>query len=49
MQYPVVADLTKGTSVEVVENDHGWLRIESKKGNKPGYIDASFARPAEVQ
>jgi N-acetylmuramoyl-L-alanine amidase len=49
LQYPVVTDLTKGTRIEVVENDQGWLRIESKKGNKPGYVDASFARPAEIQ
>jgi uncharacterized protein YgiM (DUF1202 family) len=49
LQYPVVTDLTKGTRIEVVENEHGWLRIESKKGNKPGYVDASFARPADIQ
>ncbi len=49
LQYPVVTDLTKGTRIEVIENDNGWLRIESKKGNKPGYVDASFARPAENQ
>jgi uncharacterized protein YgiM (DUF1202 family) len=49
LQYPVVTELTKGTRIAVVENDSGWLRIESKKGNKPGYVDASFARPAEIQ
>jgi uncharacterized protein YgiM (DUF1202 family) len=49
LQYPVVTELTKGTRIVVVENDSGWLRIESKKGNKPGYVDASFARPEEIQ
>lgn len=47
LHYPAVADLTKGTKVTVVDNDNGWLKVESKRGNKPGYIDASFARPTE--
>ena len=45
--YPVVAELTKNTKITVVENDNGWLKVESKRGNKPGYVDASFARPTE--
>ena len=47
LHYPVVADLTKGTKITVVDNESGWLRVESKRGNKPGYVDASFARPTE--
>jgi N-acetylmuramoyl-L-alanine amidase len=47
VHYPVVADLTKGTKITVVANDNGWLKVESKRGNKPGYVDASFARPTE--
>jgi hypothetical protein len=47
LQYPVVTALAKGTRIDVVENDNGWFRVESKKGNKPGYVDASFARPTE--
>lgn len=47
LHYPVVADLTKGTKVTVVDNEKGWLKVESKRGNKPGYIDASFARRTE--
>jgi len=49
LQYPVVADLTKGINITVVDQDNGWLKVESKKGNKPGYLDASYARPAEDQ
>lgn len=47
LHYPVVADLTKGTKITVVDNVQGWLKVESKRGNKPGYVDASFARPTE--
>jgi uncharacterized protein YgiM (DUF1202 family) len=50
LQYPVVTDLTKGTRINVVDQDNGWLRVESKQeGRKPGYIDASYARPTETQ
>ena len=50
LQYPVVTDLTKGTRINVVDQENGWLRVESKQeGRKPGYIDASYARPAEMQ
>ena len=48
LQYPVVSDLSKGTRINVVDKENGWLRVESKqKGRKPGYIDASYARPTE--
>ncbi|MGH7816911.1 MAG: SH3 domain-containing protein [Candidatus Binatia bacterium] len=50
LEYPVVTDLTKGTRINVVEKENGWLRVESKQeGRKPGYVDASYARPAESQ
>ncbi len=50
LQYPVVTDLTKGTRINVVDQENGWLRVESKQeGRKPGYIDASYARPTEAQ
>jgi len=48
LHYPAVADLTKGTKVTVVDNDNGWVKGESKRGNKPGYVDASFARLTEA-
>jgi len=46
LHYPVVASISKGTKLNVVEEDKGWLKVESKSGNKPGYVEASLARPA---
>jgi len=42
---PVVADIGKGTKINVVGEENGWLKVESKRGNKPGYVDASLAQP----
>jgi uncharacterized protein YgiM (DUF1202 family) len=47
LHYPVVTDIAKGTKINVVDEEKGWLRIESKQGREPGYIEASLARPAE--
>jgi uncharacterized protein YgiM (DUF1202 family) len=47
LHYPVLTDIAKGTKINVVDEEKGWLRIESKQGRKPGYIEASLARPAE--
>jgi uncharacterized protein YgiM (DUF1202 family) len=47
LHYPVVTEIAKGTKVNVVDEDKGWLKIESKHGKKPGYIEASLARPTE--
>lgn len=47
LHYPVVADISKGTKLNVVAEEHGWLKVESKRGNKPGYLDATFARSLE--
>ena len=45
LNYPVVADIGKGTKINVVGEENGWLKVESKRGNKPGYVDASLAKP----
>jgi uncharacterized protein YgiM (DUF1202 family) len=45
LHYPVVADIPKGMKLNVVEEEKGWLKVESKQGRKPGYVDASLARP----
>lgn len=45
LHYPVVANITKGTKLNVVDEEKGWLKIESKRGNEPGYVEASFAKP----
>lgn len=49
LHYPVVAKITKGTKLNVVEEEKGWLKVESKRGNKPGYVDASLAKQAAGQ
>jgi len=45
LHYPVVASVSKGTKLNVVEEDKGWLKVESKRGNKPGYVEASLTKP----
>lgn len=44
LHYPVVADITKGTRLNVVEESKGWYKVESKRGNKPGYVDSSLTK-----
>lgn len=46
-KYPAVATIPKGTKLNVVDEEDGWLKVESKQGNKPGYVEASFARPVK--
>lgn len=46
LHYPVVAKIGKGTKLNVVEEDKGWLKVESKRGNKPGYVDATLTKQA---
>jgi uncharacterized protein YgiM (DUF1202 family) len=45
LHYPVVARIKKGTKMNVVNEEKGWLKVESKRGNEPGYVDASLAKP----
>lgn len=45
LHYPVVAEIKKGTRINVVAEEKGWLKVESKRGNKTGYVEASVARP----
>jgi uncharacterized protein YraI len=48
-KYDVVATIPKGIKISVVGREGHWLKVESKHGNKPGYIDEQFARPLEQQ
>lgn len=43
--YQVITNLPKGITINVVGKDGYWLKVESKHGDKPGYIDEQFARP----
>ncbi len=48
-QYKIVAEIKRGTNVNVVGREGGWLKIISKQGNPPGYIDERYARQGEEQ
>ena len=41
--HEVIATLPKGIQINVVEKEGYWLKVESKHGGKPGYIDEQFA------
>ena len=47
--FPVVANIPAGIKINVVGEKKGWLRVESKRGNKPGYVDANAARPLTTE
>jgi uncharacterized protein YgiM (DUF1202 family) len=47
LHYPVVVKVPKGTRINVVEEQSGWLRVQSKHGREPGYVEARLARPAQ--
>ena len=42
--HPVITTLPKGIKINVVGRKGYWLRVESKHGDKPGYIEERFAR-----
>ena len=44
--HKVVTTLPKGIQITVVGKEGYWLKVESKHGGKPGYVDEQFARPA---
>ena len=41
--YEVITTLPKGIQINVVGKEGYWLKVESKHGGKPGYIDEQFA------
>ncbi|HEX6767974.1 MAG TPA: SH3 domain-containing protein [Candidatus Binatia bacterium] len=47
LHYPSLAEITKGTKLNVVDEEKGWLKVESRRGNKPGYVEASLAKPSD--
>lgn len=49
LHYPVVANINKGTRLNVVEEEKGWFKVESKHGNKPGYVETSMAKVAATK
>ena len=43
--HEVITTLPKGIQINVVGKEGYWLKVESKHGGKPGYIDEQFAKP----
>ena len=43
--HEVITTLPKGININVVGKEGFWLKVESKHGGKPGYIDEQFAKP----
>jgi len=43
--HDVITTLPKGIEINVVGKEGYWLKVESKRGGKPGYIDEQFAKP----
>lgn len=46
--HAVVATIPKGIKINVVGREGYWLKIESKQGNQPGYIDEQYAQPLDT-
>lgn len=44
--HKIITTLPKGIKINVVGKEGYWLKVESKHGGKPGYVDEKFARPA---
>ena len=47
--YDVVATVPQGITVTVVGREGYWVKVESKHGGKPGYIDEQYTRPLQAQ
>ncbi len=45
LSYEVVATIPRDTEVQVVGAEGDWLKVQSKHGNPPGYIERRFAQP----
>lgn len=43
LRYRTVAKITKGMKVHVVDAEGNWLKVQSKHGNPPGYIEKRSA------
>lgn len=43
--HEVITTLPKDININVVGKEGFWLKVESKHGGKPGYIDERFAKP----
>ena len=46
-QYKIITEIKEGTKVNVAGREGEWLRVVSKSGKPPGYIQEKYARPVE--
>ncbi len=44
LEYGTVAKASKGMKINVVGIERGWLKVESRSGRPPGYVDPTYAR-----
>lgn len=47
--HKIITTLPTGIKINVVGKEGYWLKVESKHGGKPGYIDEKFAKPITAQ
>ncbi len=45
LHYRTVAKVPKGIKINVTGEEEGWLRVESRHGKPPGYVDRNLAEP----
>jgi uncharacterized protein YgiM (DUF1202 family) len=48
-RYKIIAEIKADTRVNVAGQEGEWLRVVSKHGRPPGYIDHRFAQPAGLE
>jgi uncharacterized protein YgiM (DUF1202 family) len=41
----VVAEVKKGMKIDVIGEEKGWLKVQSKSDNPAGYVEKSMAKP----
>jgi N-acetylmuramoyl-L-alanine amidase len=46
--YEIITTIPKGVNVTVVGKEGYWLKVESKHGAQPGYIDERYAQPVSA-
>jgi N-acetylmuramoyl-L-alanine amidase len=47
--YEIVTTIPKNVKINVVGKEGRWLKVESKHGGQPGYMDEQYARPVGLQ
>jgi N-acetylmuramoyl-L-alanine amidase len=47
--YEIVTTIPKNVKINVVGKEGHWLKVESKHGGQPGYMDEQYARPLATQ